>query len=105
MNHSETELPVVPTDGVQVAALVEIVDSVPRSHIYFTLEIREKVVTIQVHLELFPVGREALSHLFFDVRDAGSGAQGWEPVEQRDDVVVDGARLYDAGPAHHHRDA
>ena len=101
----EVDLPVIPANGIQLAALTEVVDRVTRSLVDFPFEERQVVVAVQVDLPGLAVGLVALLDLLDDVGHAGSMQEGGQPVFVRDDVIVDRAGLDHAGPTDDQRHA
>jgi hypothetical protein len=53
---SETDLPVEPTDAIEVSSLVEVINRVAWPNVLFALEIRQEVVSVEMDLERFTVG-------------------------------------------------
>jgi len=47
----EVDFPVVPADGVQLAALAEVIDFLARAFPGLALEVRQEVVAIRMNLE------------------------------------------------------
>ena len=56
----EAQLPVVPADGVEIAALIEVVDGVARPCFRFALEERHEVVAVEMDLEVLAAGLRSL---------------------------------------------
>src|SRR5262249_39346093 len=74
----ETDFPVVPSNRIEIAALIEIVDGVTRAGRLLSLEVGQEVVAIEMYLEILIAGAEALCHFLLDVGDAGRCTEGWE---------------------------
>ena len=53
LNNGEMDLPVVPANGVQLAALTKIEDLVSRGLFHFTLELGQEVVAVHMDLPCF----------------------------------------------------
>jgi hypothetical protein len=64
--HREVNLPVVPADGVELAALTEVEDLFAWTFVDFTAQVREEVVTVEVHLPLCVVGAVTVFELLLD---------------------------------------
>src|SRR5215470_845695 len=98
----EVDLPVVPANGVELAALTEVEDLLARPLLDLALEEGEEVVAVGVHLEGLAVGLIALLQLGHDVRLPRGSEEGGHPVFLREDLVDDGAGLDHARPSHEH---
>ena len=65
------DLPVVPADRVELAALTELEDLFAWAVFDFTFEVREEVVTVEMHLPVFAVG--AVAKLGWVAKFSGGG--------------------------------
>src|SRR5215467_1761933 len=98
----KVDLPVVPANGVQLAALTEVEDLLARPLLDLALEEGQEIVAVGVHLEGLAVRRIALLQLRHNVRLACGGEEGGHPIFLREDLVDDGAGLDHARPSHEH---
>src|SRR5262249_28133381 len=97
--------PIVPAQRIEIAALVKVVDDVPRTLLLVAFEEGHEIVAIKMNLEGLLACVEARLHFLLDVRDASCGAERREPRDQRNGGVALCAGFHYAGPTHHHRDA
>ena len=70
LGNREIHLPIVVTDRVEVAALIEIENLMARAIVGFALEVGHKILAIEMLLEGLVADRIARGHLLHDVRVA-----------------------------------
>ena len=86
--------------GDDLADVIHIDELLARRFLGLAAQVIEHVVAIKVVLVGAAIEFHALEELFLDVRRAGGGGKGGQPVFVRDDAVERGAGREMAGPAH-----
>ena len=95
----EDELPVLVTQGEQVAVVAEIEELPARALRFLAGEVRQDVVAVEVDLVGHVAHVVALEQLLLHVGVAGGGKQRRQPVQPADDLVRDRVGLDVARPA------
>ena len=80
-------LPVLHTDGHDVAVVADVEEGIPRAFVHLAFQVRQHVVTVDMHLERLLAGLVALEQLLLDVGHARGGEEGRQPVLMGEDAV------------------